>query len=210
MYIGAADRSVGEEERRPVVESQGFGHFIAPRAPREFAVVVPTQFVLAGGDVLPHFAPPQSGPRGLAETLRAMLAVAGDWAFVSSDWKVVGDEHPNSAYLPPATQRSSCGAGPRYDTTRPASRTFFGANSPTLQPGTAVADPFEAPPAKLKAIRTVVLTVEDVSAKIKYGGNVDGRRRRAVIERLRERGGPGDPAGASHSERRLGPGDPDS
>ena len=36
-----------------------------------------------------------------------------------------------------------------------------------------------------------------MSAKFKYGGNVDEPHRRAVVERLQERGGPGDDAAAA-------------
>jgi transcriptional regulator len=45
--------------------------------------------------------------------------------------------------------------------------------------------------------------VEQVSAKFKYGGNVDEPHRRAVAERLQARGGPGDDAAAGHVGRRL-------
>ena len=42
-----------------------------------------------------------------------------------------------------------------------------------------------------------------MSAKFKYGGNVDEAHRMAVVARLRERGGPGDAAAADHVLRRL-------
>jgi transcriptional regulator len=49
----------------------------------------------------------------------------------------------------------------------------------------------------------IEIRVDGVAAKFKYGGNVDEAHRRAVIERLRERGGPGDEAASIHAERRL-------
>jgi transcriptional regulator len=42
-----------------------------------------------------------------------------------------------------------------------------------------------------------------VSAKFKYGGNVDEPHRRAVVDRLQARGGVGDAAAAEHVLRRL-------
>ena len=72
-----------------------------------------------------------------------------------------------------------------------------------IQPATPIAAPEEAHLARLKGIRAVVLRVEDVVAKFKYGGNVDEAHRRAVVERLRNRGGPGDKAAARQTERRL-------
>jgi hypothetical protein len=51
----------------------------------------------------------------------------------------------------------------------------------------------------------VVLHVAAVTAKFKYGGNVDDAHRRAVLDRLVERAGPGDAAAAVHVRRRLDP-----
>jgi transcriptional regulator len=45
--------------------------------------------------------------------------------------------------------------------------------------------------------------VEQVTAKFKYGGNVDEAHRRAVVSRLQERGSVGDQAAARHVLRRL-------
>ena len=73
----------------------------------------------------------------------------------------------------------------------------------TFQPGEGVADPAEAHPAKLLGILGIEIRIESVSAKFKYGGNVDEAHRRAVIGRLRGRDGPGDEAAAAHVLRRL-------
>ena len=69
----------------------------------------------------------------------------------------------------------------------------------TFQPDVEVADPSEAHAAKLTAILGIEIRVEQVSAKFKYGGNVDEAHRRAVVERLRARGGAGDEAAAATS-----------
>jgi transcriptional regulator len=73
----------------------------------------------------------------------------------------------------------------------------------TLQPGIEVADPGESHAARLMGILGISITVEQVSAKFKYGGNVDESHRRAVVERLQERGAPGDDAAAAHVVQRL-------
>ena len=73
----------------------------------------------------------------------------------------------------------------------------------TFQPDVAVADPAEAHAAKLLGDPRHQIRVEQVSAKFKYGGNVDEAHRRAVVERLRRRDGPGDDAAAGHVVRRL-------
>ena len=73
----------------------------------------------------------------------------------------------------------------------------------TFQPDVEVADPGESHAPKLLGILGISIDVEQVSAKFKYGGNVDEPHRRAVVERLQARGGSGDDAAAGHVVRRL-------
>jgi transcriptional regulator len=94
VYVASVDRSIGEHEWRPFVEAQGFGHLVATGAGRDYPVVVPTQFVLDGKEVICHFAAPNPVLEALGENPRAVMSVAGDWAFVPSDWKVVDGEDP--------------------------------------------------------------------------------------------------------------------
>lgn len=203
MYVAAVDRSLGEQEWRPFVEAQGFGHFVAAGAGLDFPVVVPTQFVLDGWEVLAHFAGPNPVFEALGANPRAVLSVAGDWAFVPSDWKAIGDEDP--ALGIPTTYYAAVQLRGRAEVRRDpgAVAAVLRRQLAVIQPGTPVADPEVAHPGKLKAIRAVVLTVEDVVAKFKYGGNVDAEHRLAVIDHLHSRGGPGDEAAAAQTERRL-------
>jgi transcriptional regulator len=69
-----------------------------------------------------------------------------------------------------------------------------------------VADPEVDHPRQVLSILGLSIAVDTVSAKFKYGGNVDEAHRLAVVERLRARGGPGDEAAAGHVLRRLGAG----
>jgi transcriptional regulator len=73
----------------------------------------------------------------------------------------------------------------------------------SLQPEVPVADPEVAHPARLRSIRAIVVGVDAVRAKFKYGGNVDERHRSAVIERLAARAGPGDRAAADRAAQRI-------
>jgi transcriptional regulator len=139
---------------------------------------------------------------------RVLLAVVGPlrlalWAFVPSDWKVVDGEDP--ALGTPTTYYAAVQlrGGAEVHTDPSAVAAVLRRQLAVLQPGVPIADPEEAHLARLRSIRAVVLTVDDVIAKFKYGGNVDEAHRRAVIERLRQRGGPGDRAAAAHTERRL-------
>jgi transcriptional regulator len=203
MYIAKADRSWGEHEWRPFVQHQGFGHFIAPGVGLEYPAVAPTQFVLEGYEVLVHFARPNPVLDALQANPRAVLSVAGDWAFIPSDWKTIGDEDP--ALGIPTTYYAAVQLKGRAEVRdAPADITaVLRRQLAVVQPSTAIADPLEVHAGKLRAIRAVVLSVEEVAAKFKYGGNVDREHREAVIDRLRTRGAAGDLVAAAHAERRL-------
>ena len=206
MYVAPVDRTWGDDEWRPFVRAQGFGHLVAAGAGRPYPVVTPTQYVLDGDEVLVHFAGPNPVLDALRAEPRAVLSVAGDWAFIPSDWKVVGDEEPTlgipTTYYGAVQLRGRAEVRERPEDIADVLRRQLAA----LQPGVAVADPLEAHATRLRAIRAVVLTIEEVEGKFKYGGNVDAEHRQAVIDRLRARGGPGDEAAARQTERRLGGG----
>jgi transcriptional regulator len=203
MYIAAPDRTLGEHEWRAFVEAQAFGHFIAPGVGLAYPAVAPTQFVLEGSEILAHFARPNPVLDALQANPRAMLSVAGDWAYIPSDWKTLGDEDP-ALGIPTTYYAAVQLKGHAEVRNEPAGiadvlRRQLG----VFQPSTAIADPLAAHATKLNAIRAVVLSVEQVAAKFKYGGNVDRNHREAVISRLRTRRAPGDVSAAGHTERRL-------
>jgi transcriptional regulator len=144
--------------------------------------------------------------RALAENPRVLLSVADDWAFIPSSWKVVGEEDP--ALGIPTTYYGAVqlsGTATVHDE-RTAPGTVAGIlrrQLATFQPDLDVADPGESHAAQLLGILGIEIDVEQVSAKFKYGGNVDEPHRRAVVERLLARGGSGDDAAAGHVVRRL-------
>lgn len=203
MYIAAPDRTFGEHEWRPFVEKQAFGHFIAPGVALEYPAIAPTQFLLEDLEVLVHFARPNPVLEALEANPRAVLSVAGDWAFIPSDWKATGGEDP--ALGIPTTYYAAVQLKGRAEVrSDPAAiADVLRRQLAAFQPSTPVADPLVSHARKLNAIRAVVLSVEEVAAKFKYGGNVDRDHREAIVERLRARGRPGDLAAAAHTERRL-------
>jgi transcriptional regulator len=207
MFIAPVDATRGEDEWRPFVESHPFGHLVVPGGPdRDLPVVVPTQFVLEGDTVWLHLVRANPVFGALAENPRVLLSVADDWAFIPSSWKVIGDEDP--ALGIPTTYYGAvqlAGTATVYDErTAPGSvAAILRRQLATLQPGVEVADPGQSHAARLLGILGISIAVEQVSAKFKYGGNVDEPHRLAVVERLRERGTPGDDAAAAHVVRRL-------
>jgi transcriptional regulator len=208
VYVAPPDATLGEVEWRPFVEAHPFGHLVASGGPaRQVPVVAPTQFVLDASTVWLHLVRANPVFEALAENPRVVLAVAGDWAFIPSSWKAVGDEDPVLGI--PTTYYGAVqlhGRATVHDerTAPGAVAGILRRQLAALQPGVPVADPAVAHRARLAAILGIEIAVDRVDAKFKYGGNVDAAHRRAVAARLRVRAGPGDREAADHVERRLG------
>ena len=205
MHVPTVDRPLDDEEWRAFVIAQGFGHLVAAGQARDVPVVVPTQFILDDDEVLCHVAAANPILDALAERPTAILSIAGDWAFVPSSWKAIDDEDPRLG-IPTTYYAAVQLTGPVDVVEDPdALAAVLRRQLATLQPDVDVADPAEDHRRRLGAIRGLVLHVQDVNAKFKYGGNVDEAHRRAVLDRLAERARPGDAAAAAHVRRRLAP-----
>ncbi|HEV7208665.1 MAG TPA: FMN-binding negative transcriptional regulator [Mycobacteriales bacterium] len=204
MFISRPDASLGEQEWRPFLIGQGFGHLIAAGRGRDVPVVSPTQYVVDDQHILLHLAAPNLLFEALTENPMTVLSVAGDWAYIPSAWKALADEDP--ALGIPTTYYAAVQVIGRAEVISDAAgileilRRQLG----VLQPDLPVVDP-SVHTAKLPAIRGIRLPIEQVRAKFKYGGNVDVAHRAAVGELLTERGRPGDAAAREHLYRRMPP-----
>jgi len=200
------DAPFDDAEVLSFVRAQGFGHLVVPGT-REVPVVVPTQFVLddvATGtfpDVLLHLARPNPVWDALGERATVVLSVAGDWSYVPSAWKAVDGEDP--ALGIPTTYYAAAqlvGDAEVLDDDD-AKLDVLRRQLAVLEPAVAHADP-SVHVRRLAGIRAIRIRVREVTGKFKYGGNVDTEHRRAVAERLADRGGPGDAAARAHLLRR--------
>jgi transcriptional regulator len=179
-----------------------FGHLIAAGSGRVVPVVVPTQFVVDGERILLHLAAPNPIFAAIAEQDRVVMSVAGDWAYIPSDWKAVEGEDPMLG-IPTTYYAAVQIEGTATVLSEPgAVAAVLRAQLADLQPDTPVADPELVHGQRLRAIRGISITMDTVRAKFKYGGNVDVDHRHAVIDRLVSRDGPGDLAAAAHARRR--------
>jgi transcriptional regulator len=206
VYIAPADATVGESEWRPFVEANSFGHLVAAGLGREVPVVVPTQFVLEGDTVRLHLVRTNPIFAALAENRRVVLSVAGDWAFIPSAWKAIGDEDPTLGI--PTTYYAAVqltGTATVLDERQAAGSVaeVLRVQLLDLQRDVPIADPAVAHPRQIQSILGITIAVEAVAAKFKYGGNVDEAHRLAVVDHLQARQGPGDAAAAGHVVRRL-------
>jgi transcriptional regulator len=202
------DAPLDESETWGFVRAQGFGHLVAPGRGRELPVVVPTQFLAQPpGDGVPpvvllHLARPNPVWKALEENPAVLLSVAGDWAYVPSAWKAVGEEDP--ALGIPTTYYAAAqlaGTAQLVDDDE-GKLEILRAQLAANEPHSRAADP-SVHLRRLPGIRGIRMTVHEVVGKFKYGGNVDAVHRQAVAERLAERAGPGDAAARSHLLRRL-------
>jgi transcriptional regulator len=202
VLIHEWDSSTDDTEWRAFVATHGFGDLVAAGRGRDLPVVVPTQFVLRGDEVVLHLVRNNPIWSAIDENPNVLLCVAGDWAFIPSSWKVIGEEDP--AYGIPTTYYAAVQiAGVARvvhepDDVAAVLRVQLGA----LQPDDEVVDPSEHG-TRLRAITGLRIEITDVRAKFKYGGNVDVAHREAVAAHLEERSGPGDAAALMHLRRRL-------
>ena len=203
MYIAKVDGGFGEDEWRDFVTSQGFGHLVAAGRGREVPVVVPTQFVLEGDEVILHLVGKNPIFEAIAEQPRVLLSVAGDWAFIPSAWKAIGEEDPllgvpTTYYAAVQVEGTATVMADPSDVAGVLRRQLA-----ALQPGVEISDPLTAHEALLRTIRAIRIVIEEVRAKFKYGGNVDVAHREAVIAALERRGLTGDLAAARQTRRRI-------
>ena len=207
MLIHRWDAAVSEQQWRDFVHAQGFGHLVAAGKDREYPLVVPTQFALTVGEggedlILMHLARPNPIWQALSENPRVVMSVAGDWAFIPASWKAIGEEDP--AWGIPTTYYSAVQLCGTAEVTNDAEEiaAILRQQLGTLPKDEGQVDPSEHG-ATLAAIRGLRITVHEVRAKFKYGGNVDVAHRMAVAERLLARDGPGDRAAVRHLRERL-------
>ena len=201
MFIHDCDRG-SEAEWRDFLAGHPFGELVAAGHGRDVPVVVPTQYVLAGDEILVHLVGHNPVWDAIAENPRVLLAVSGDWTFVPSDWKVIGDEDPRLG-IPTTYYASVQLVGTATVIEEPTGVAgVLREQLEVFQPGIDIVDPLEHG-ARLRVIRGLRIRVTDVRAKFKFGGNVDAAHRVAVQERLLRRDGPGDRAAVGHLARRL-------
>lgn len=187
-----------DEEWRAWLSSRDVGTLVCSGRGRDVPVVVPTHFVWDGEQVLLHLARPNPALVAIEENPRVVLSVSGDWAYVPAAWKAVGEEDPAlgipTSYY--AAVNLVCTATVlEGEQLLDVLRTQLG----HFEPGSAVADP-AVHQRRLPGIRGLRLTVDEVDAKFKYGGNADPEHRAAVAAHLAARG---DEAPLAHLLRRT-------
>jgi transcriptional regulator len=208
MLVHPWDAPPPAEWREWLSDGHDFGQLIAPGRDRDLPVVVPTHFVLDGNTgnaddaddtVWLHLARPNPIWSALEEHPRAVLSVVSDYTFIPSDWNATQDPKvgvPTSYY---AAVLLECDVRLIDD---PAGKAeVLNRQLDHFEPGLRL--PVEATDRLLPGIRGIELTITDVTAKFKYGGNKTEEHRERIAERLVQRDAPFDRAAARHVGERL-------
>ena len=188
MLIHRHDEPLTDSEWRDFLKTHDFGDLIVPGAPtRDLPIVVPTHFIWDGDKtVLLHLARINPVWEAIAERPRALLSVFGAYAYIPGHWNQ--DEYgvPTSYY---AAVQLACDIEATDDDSALAK--ILESQLAHFQPEGKHA-PVEAGEnpygKKLSAIRGLRLTVTDVRAKFKFGGNRTEEHREAIAKKLDERG----------------------
>ncbi|PZS19456.1 MAG: transcriptional regulator [Pseudonocardiales bacterium] len=203
MLIHPWDEGASEQEWVDFARAEGFGHLVAAGQGREVPVVVPTQYAVdSAALVLLHLARPNPVWAAVAENPTVLLSIAGDWAYIPAAWKATGDEDPRMGVPTTYYAAVQLVATAQVVDDEAGKAEILRAQLGVTEPGSGAADPAEHG-RRLAGIRGLRLTVREVRAKFKYGGNVDDAHRAAVAGQLERRNGPGDAAALSHLRRRT-------
>jgi transcriptional regulator len=210
MLVHPWDAALGDTEwRHWLSEGRDFGQLIAPGRDRDLPVVVPTHFRYDGERTIwLHLARPNPVWEALEEHPRALLTVIDDYVYVPAEWNARAGQPveravPTSYY---ASAQLACDVRIVDDPAEKAELLnrqlahFEPAGSVRLPVDTAEPDRRQLP-----GIRGLELTVTEVRAKFKYGGNRPPADRERIAERLAGRGTPADERARHHLLRRTRP-----
>ncbi|MGZ4694646.1 MAG: FMN-binding negative transcriptional regulator, partial [Acidimicrobiales bacterium] len=167
MLVHPWDSPIDDDEWRSFVVAQGFGHLVAAGRARDVPVVVPTQYIVEGDAVWLHLARPNPVWAAIDENPLVVLSIAGDWSYIPSAWKAIGDEDPRRGI--PTTYSGAAQLTARAEVIDEPARVaaVLRAQLATLQPGLDVADPLDHA-SRLRQIRGLRLDIVEVRAKFKY------------------------------------------
>lgn len=199
--------SAEDEEWRAWLAGRDFGQLIAGGRGRDLPVVVPTHFVFDGERTIwLHLARPNPVWEPLAEHPRALLTVIDDYTYIPSEWNAnpgtLAERGVPTSYY--ATAQLACDIRVIDDPDEKAA--ILDRQLGHFEPGSGrlPVEAHEDPDRRqLPGIRGLELTVTDVRAKFKYGGNKTADHVHEIADRLEARGSRADLAARAHALRRV-------
>ena len=207
MLIRSHDAPFDDDEWRTFLREHDFGQLVAAGAGRVTPAITPVHFVYDGGaTILLHLARANPVLAALAENPVAVMAVIGAYTYIPTDWNANPGEAveygvPTSYYA--AVQATGvCEIIDDPEALAELLRTQLAHFQPAggHAPVTAGDTPYGR---QLPAIRGVRLSITDVQAKFKFGGNKTTSHQRSIADHLLERGSPLDREARRQQIRRL-------
>ncbi len=205
--------AASDEEWRTMVARVSFGQLIASAPGDRYPTVVPTHYVYDGGEAVRlHLARPNPVWRAVEADPHVVLAVVADYVYVEAAWNAdLGTDPdygvPTSYY---AAVQLRCTAEiiddpeRKLEVLREQLEWFEAPGSERVPPTSQSESDRRLQP----GIRGLLLSVESVEAKMKYGGNKSVEHRRRVADRLADRNGSMDARARDHLLRRSDEGGP--
>jgi transcriptional regulator len=195
-------------EWQDVLSHVDFGQLVTAGHVDGYPVVVPTHFLYDGDStVLLHLARPNPVWRALDQDPHVVLALTGDYTYVEAAWNADAGADPD--YGVPTSYYTGiqllCTAEVVDDPEQKAEiltaqLAHFEPSGSTRRPPSTT---HETDRRQLPGIRGLRLHVEEVRAKMKYGGNKTAEHRTAIAAHLEERDGPLDAVAREHLLRRM-------
>ncbi|MCI2423786.1 FMN-binding negative transcriptional regulator [Saccharopolyspora sp. K220] len=206
MLVHPWDSALDEQEwRQWLADGHDFGQLVAVDPDRR-PVVQPVHFALHDDRVLLHLARPNPIWRALEHDPHCVLSIVDDYAYIPGPWRVEADTPPTSG-VPTSHYASVQLSGTAELVDDPdVKAALLQRQIEHFQPagGTAEVTAHDGPFHRmLKGIRGVIVHVESVTAKFKYGDNKSAALQDSVARRLIKRDGPRDRATAAQQLRRL-------
>ena len=207
MLIRSHDAPFDDDEWRTFLREHDFGQLVAAGAGRVTPAITPVHFAYDGeATILLHLARANPVLAALAENPVAVMAVIGAYTFVPTDWNANPGEAveygvPTSYYA--AVQATGvCEIIDDPEALAELLRTQLAHFQPAggHAPVTAGDTPYGR---QLPAIRGVRLSITDVQAKFKFGGNKTTAHQRSIADHLLERGSPLDREARRQQLRRI-------
>jgi len=208
MLVHPWDAAIDDDEWRAwIAAGHDFGQLIAAGgAEREWPIVVPTHFVLAGEAVLLHLARPNPVWTAIEENAKVVLSVVNDYTFVPGYWRAASGLP--AEYGVPTTYYGAvqlhCEAAIVDDPEQKALilQTQLAHFQPEGQhaPATVGAEPYGR---MMSGIRGLRLQIVYVKAKFKYDDHKPLELREGVSAHLAERDTGLDVDARAEQQRRI-------
>lgn len=207
MLFRPADAPLDDEEWRAFLREHDFGQLIAAGMGRTVSVIIPAHFFYDGdATIILHLARANPILEALAENPVAVMAVIGAYTYVPTDWNA-NQGQPVEYGIPTSYYAAVQVTGSCEIIEDPAViAEILGAQLSHFQPegGHAPVTADETPYGRqLPAIRGVRLTITNVEAKFKFGGNKPVAHQLSIADHLQQRGAPLDHEARRYQLRRL-------